>query len=134
MGGLIFVGFVFVAYVSYERFTGTGYFGHPHGESKSAVVTAAHPSVEIATGDQVVAALGLPEDARVESLHELDGRILLLIRAKTTGDRLYLLEPRTGQVLSVVAVSGTVPPPVPELPVKLAPKAPPPAEAATPGK
>lgn len=116
MGLLILVGFVFVGYVSYERMTGTGYFAKAHVDGKPATGLAA---LEALSGDIVATAtvaLGLPDDARVEAMHDVGNRVLLLIRSRTTGDRLYLLDPRTATISTAIAL-GSVMPTLPAPPV-----------------
>ena len=100
MGALILIGFVVVGYISYQRITGTGHFGKSRGELAPADLT------DLA----VLAALGLPNDARVEAIHDVGGaRVMLLIRHPSFGDRLYTLDPRTGAVISVIAIGQAIP-------------------------
>ena len=100
MGVLIMIGFVVVGFVSYQRITGTGHFGKGHGELAPADLT------DLA----VLTAFGLPNDARVEAIHDIGQRVMLLIRHPSFGDRLYTMDPRTGAVISVIAIGQTIPP------------------------
>ena len=100
MGVLILFGFVAVGIIAYQRITGNGHFGKQHGESAPADL------VDMT----VLTTLGLPNDARVEAIHDVGTRVMLLIRHPSFGDRLYTLEPRSGAVISVIGIGQTLPP------------------------
>ncbi|MEI6986719.1 MAG: hypothetical protein WCK65_11370 [Rhodospirillaceae bacterium] len=99
MGVLIIIGFGFIILVTYQRISGVGYFAKsPHEPSPTS--PAASPSIT---------ALGLPNDARVEAIHDIGNRVLLLIRHPGFGDRLYLMDPHSGAVGAMIAI-GQIPP------------------------
>ncbi len=108
MGMMIIAGFVFVGYVSYQRMTGVGTFAKP--PAKGGLENSLAELEGIASAP-VVAALGLPDDARIESIHDVGNRVLLLVRQATIGDRLYLIDPRTGAVTAVIGVGTALPAP-----------------------
>jgi hypothetical protein len=118
MGLLIIAGFLFVGYVSYQRMTGSGTFGKPPSQAAiqgsladlEALAGGVAPGGSLAV--PTVTALGLPDDARVEEIDEVGNHALVLIRQPGAGDRLYLIDPRTGALTAAIAL-GTVPPPVP---------------------
>ena len=113
MGVLILAGFAFLSFVLYGRVTGTGYFAKNHIETTPVDFAALGLPTPI-PGQALTMALHLGNDARVEAIHDVNNRILLLIRQPKVGDRLYLIEPRTGTVLSAISI-GDAPPPVPSL-------------------
>ncbi|MEI8396173.1 MAG: hypothetical protein WCF85_15670 [Rhodospirillaceae bacterium] len=104
VGVLIVAGFLFLAFVAYERATGTGYFG------KATAAANAEPVFPVGTaGAPALVALGLSADARIETIHDFGARILLHVRQPGLGDRLYLIDPKTGAVLSAIATGSVVP-------------------------
>ena len=133
MGALIVVGFLFLGYVIYQRMSGVGQFAKGHDEMAPADLTNL----------AVLTSLGLPNDARVEAIHDIGNRVLLLIRHPSFGDRLYMVDPRTGAVLSAIAVGQATPtlpghgpaavaPLVSATPAPVPAPVPPPAAAAVP--
>ena len=119
MGVLIVFGFSFLGYVLYQRMTGTGYFAKNHVETAPIDFAALGLPTPIPSHPPSVA-LHLGNDAQVVAIHEFNNRILLLIRQPKVGDRLYMVEPRTGAVISAMGIGDTVPP-VPENPAANAP-------------
>ncbi|MEI6558960.1 MAG: hypothetical protein WCO00_11185 [Rhodospirillaceae bacterium] len=109
MGVLIVLGFAFLSLVLYQRVTGAGHFAKPHDDSAPADAKALSIAGRLIT-HPTAAALGLGDDARVEAMQSVGDFMLLLIRQPRAGDRLYLIEPRTATVLSVIGVGQTVPP------------------------
>ena len=112
MGVLIVVGFSFLGYVLYQRMTGTGYFAKNHVETAPIDFAALGLPTPIPSHPPSVA-LHLGNDAQVVAMHDFNNRILLLIRQPKVGDRLYMVEPRTGAVISAMGIGDTLPP-VPE--------------------
>ena len=110
MGALIVAGFVFLGYVSYQRMTGVGYFAKTHSEPAPAEVAALGLLASVTDGKPVATALRLGNDAQVVAIHDFGNRALLLIRQPKVGDRLYLVDPRTGGVLSAIGIGDSVPP------------------------
>ena len=134
MGALIVAGFIFLCYVLYQRMTGVGYFAKPHVEATPtdiAAVALGH-AVLLPDAGAVATALHLGNDAQLVMIHDIGSRIMLVIRQPKVGDRLYLLEPRTGTVLSAIGIGDSVPP-LPSTaapPAATAPVAPAPVPAA----
>ena len=110
MGALIVAGFLFLGYVSYQRMTGVGYFAKPHVEPAPAEIAALGLIASVTDGRPVATALHLGNDAQVVAIYDFGNRALLLIRQPKVADRLYLLDPRTGGVLSAIGIGDTVPP------------------------
>ena len=110
MGVLIVTGFAFLGYVSYQRMTGVGYFAKPHTDPAPAEIAALGLIASVTDGKPVATALHLGADAQVVAIHDFGNRALLLIRQPKIGDRLYLVDPRTGGVLSAIGIGDTVPP------------------------
>lgn len=110
MGALIVAGFVFLGYVSYQRMTGVGYFAKPHVEPAPTELAALGLIASVTDGKPVATALHLGNDAQVVAVYDFGNRALLLIRQPKIGDRLYLVDPRTGGVLSAIGIGDSVPP------------------------
>ena len=116
MGVLIIAGFGLLGYVMYQRSAAVGHLAKPATESETLDLGALG-LVVAPSGPPVATALHLGSDARVEAIHDWSGRVLLLVRQPAIGDRLYLLDPRTGAVQSAIALGDTVPPlPAPPTP------------------
>lgn len=137
MGALIVAGFIFLCYVLYQRMTGVGYFAKPHLEATPTDIAAAAlgHAVLLPDGSAIATALHLGNDAQVVAIHDIGSRIMLLIRQPKVGDRLYLLEPRTGTVVSAIGIGDSVPPlpgaaTPPAAPAATAPAAPAPVQVA----
>ncbi len=122
MGVLIIVGVIFLSYVLYQRITGVGHFAKSHTDTLQTELSTLTQAVQASRPAAV--ALHLGNDAQVVAIHDFNNRVLLLIRQPKVGDRLYLVDPRTGAVASAVGIGDSVPP-VPEA----APVSPPAASA-----
>ncbi len=125
MGIMIIAGFGFVGFVSYQRMTGVGTFAKPPAKP---TLEGSLAELETLAATPTTVTLGLPDGARVESIHDVGSRVLLLVRQAATGDFLYLIDPRTGTLTAAIAL-GKTPPALPQAVPAAKPPAPPIAEA-----
>ncbi len=131
MGIMIIVGVMFLSYVLYQRITGVGHFAKSQTDTLQSDLNVLVKATQSAAQPMAVA-LHLGNDAQVVSIHEVNSRLLLLIRQPKTGDRLYLLEPKSGAILSAIGIGDTVPPLPDAAAALMPPTVKPPVAAASP--
>ena len=133
MGALLIVGFLFLSVVLYQRIVGVGPFAKHAPEPAPIDLSALGLPVPVPVplNQPASMALHLGADARIEAIHTIDNRVLLLVRQPKAADRLYLIDPRTGAVVSAIGLDAL--PPLPGAKLAASPAATvPPAAVATP--